>query len=68
MTYKVEITETLQKIIEIDAKDAETALCFAKQLYRSEEIVLDYSDYVDTEIDIIQTWLPEIMTLFPMNV
>ena len=54
MTYKVEIVETLQKIIEIDAKDADTALNIAKQMYSDEEMVLDYSNYVDTEIDVIE--------------
>ena len=53
MTYKVEITETLQKIVEIDAKDAETALSIAKQMYHDEVIVLDYLNYFDTEIDVI---------------
>ena len=53
MNFKVEITETLQKIVEIDADNEEAAIKMAKHLYRNEEIVLDYSDYVDTEIDII---------------
>ena len=40
-TYAVEITETLQKIVYIDAKSVE-------------EIVLDSSDYQDTEIEVVE--------------
>ena len=51
MKYKIEITETLQKIVEIDAKDEESALITTKQLYREEKIVLDSTNYIDTEIN-----------------
>ena len=46
-TYAVEITETLQRIVYIDAKSAE-------KHYRNEEIVLDASDYQDTEIEVVE--------------
>ena len=52
MKYQVEITETLQRIIIVNADDEHTALTVAKQLYRAEEIVLDSSDYIDTEFEL----------------
>lgn len=47
--YKVEVTETLQKIVEVEADDKEHAESIARQMYRKEEIVLDEGNitYVD---------------------
>ena len=53
MKYKVEITEVLQKIIEVDADNIEEALSIIKEKYRKEEIVLDDKDYIDTKIEIV---------------
>lgn len=53
MKYKIEITETLQRIIKIEATDERTALILAKQLYSEEKIVLNSSHYIDTEINVI---------------
>lgn len=50
MVYKVEITETLQRVIEIESKDENLAYVVVKQLYKDGSIVLDSSDYVDTVI------------------
>ena len=52
MIYQVEITETLQRIVSIDAADKDAAILTVKQLYRNEDIMLDSSDYIDTAIDI----------------
>ena len=52
MEYKIEITETLQRVVTIEAADEKEALAITKKLYRDEEIVLDSSDYIDTEIDV----------------
>jgi hypothetical protein len=46
--YTVEITETLQRTIEVTADDKREALIKAKELYRAEEVVLDASDHVST--------------------
>ena len=46
-TYAVAITETLQRTVYIDAKSAE-------EHYRNEEIVLDSSDYQNTEIEVVE--------------
>lgn len=52
--YKIEITETLQKQIEIEANSKEEAERIAKQKYQNEEIVLSSDDYVDTSISVIE--------------
>ena len=46
-TYKVEIVETLSRIIDIHAPDALVAMDNATQQYLKGEVVLDYSDYKD---------------------
>ncbi|MCL2124707.1 MAG: DpnD/PcfM family protein [Oscillospiraceae bacterium] len=51
MTYQVEITETLQRIVAVEAKDEQSAVVAVRQMYRNEEIVLDSSDYIDTKIE-----------------
>ena len=53
-TYRVVITETLQRIVYIDAKSAEEAKDVAEERYRSEEIALDSSDYQDTKIEVVE--------------
>ena len=50
--YTVEITETLQRRMEIKAVSAEEALLIAKGMYRREEIILDADDCVDRKIEI----------------
>ena len=50
-THKIEIKETLSRIIEIEAASAEKAIDKAREMYRAEEIVLDADDWVGTEID-----------------
>ena len=47
--YRVEVTEILNCVVEVDAKDAEDALDAVMAMYRTCEIVLDASDYVTTE-------------------
>jgi len=51
--YAVEITETLQRQVIIEANSYEEAQLKAKQKYDEEEIVLDENDYVDTEFRVI---------------
>ena len=53
-TYEVVITETLQRIVYIDAKSAEEAKDVAEERYRNEDIVLNWSDYQDTEIEVVE--------------
>ncbi len=49
-TFKIEIKETLSRIIEIEANSADEAFFKIENLYQNEEIVLDAGDYVETEI------------------
>ncbi len=48
-TFEIEIKETLSRIIEVKAETENEAFLIVKQMYQDEEIVLDSSDYVDTE-------------------
>lgn len=49
--FKIEITETLQKVIEVSAYSLYEALEIIKNKYNNEEIVLDSNDYIDTVIE-----------------
>jgi hypothetical protein len=48
-TFKIEIRETLSRIIEVKANSEDEAFSKIKDLYQNEEIVLNSDDYVDTE-------------------
>lgn len=48
-TFKIEVKETLSRIIEIQSESKEDALLRIKELYKKQEIVLDADDYVVTE-------------------
>lgn len=50
MKHKVEIKETLSRIIEIEAENVDGAMKEAKRKYADENIVLNAEDYIDTEI------------------
>lgn len=50
MKFQVQITETLQRLVEVDARSARDAELFVRQQYRSGEIVLDSSDHIDTDV------------------
>jgi DpnD/PcfM-like protein len=54
-TFKIEIKETLSKIIEIEANSIEAAIEKATSLYNNEEIILSSDDYCDTEIEYFST-------------
>ena len=47
--YKVEITETLQKTVEVEANNKEEALDKVMKMYKNEEVILDYNDFVDLD-------------------
>lgn len=50
--YKVRIVEYLSKIVEVDASSEEMARRIVKDRYFDEEIVLDYGDFDDVEIEL----------------
>lgn len=51
--FTVEITETLQRQIEVKAEDRSEAISKVKEIYYNEEVVLDSGDHIDTEFNII---------------
>ena len=53
-TYRVVVTETLQRNVYIDAKSGEEAKHNVEERYHNEEIVLDSSDYQGTEIEVVE--------------
>lgn len=48
-TYKIEVKETLSRIIEIEAHSEEEAFSKVEDLYKKQEIVLSAEDFVETE-------------------
>lgn len=54
MKIKIEITETLQRTVEVDAEDMDDALYKVKKMYYKEDIMLDSSDYIDTEFMMVE--------------
>ena len=50
--FRVEITEILSRIVELEADNEEDAVDIVRRKYRSCDIILDSSDYVDTEISV----------------
>ena len=50
-TFKLEIKETLSKVIEIEAETLSDALDIAHDMYNSDKIVLDASDFVTNTIE-----------------
>ena len=52
--YDVCIREILEKVIEIEADSLEEAEEKVEEMYHNEEIVLDSSDYMDTEIETLR--------------
>ena len=52
--YLVEITETLQKQIEVEANSASEAEIKIHTLYKQGDIVLSADDHTGTDIDVIK--------------
>jgi len=50
--YKVEIKETLSRTVETEAESGDAAVKKVRQMYRNYDIILDASDYVETEISV----------------
>lgn len=51
MKYLIEITETLQKVLEIEADTEKEAILMVKKMYKNEDIILYPKDYIDVKID-----------------
>ena len=52
-TYKVEITEILQKVVEVEAMTEEEAFDIVEDRYENEMIVLYSYDIVDSNIEVV---------------
>lgn len=52
-TFKIEIQELLSRIVEVEANSIEEAISKVREMYRKEEIVLDSSNHVSTDIEIL---------------
>ena len=50
--YSIEVLEVLSRIVEVEASDEEDAIEQVRQMYRKCDIVLDDSDYVETEFSV----------------
>ena len=50
-TYYISVTETLNKVVEVQAESSEEALRKAESAYDADEFELDHDDYVDTEFE-----------------
>ena len=50
--YRIEVTEVLSRIVETEAENEDEAVEMVIQMYRNCELVLDASDYIETEISV----------------
>ena len=50
--YRIEVTEVLSRIVETEAENEDDAVEMVGQMHRNCELVLDDSDYVETEISV----------------
>ena len=50
-TFYISVTETLNKIVEVQAESSEEALRKAEDAYDADEFELDHDDYVDVEFE-----------------
>jgi hypothetical protein len=58
-TFQIEITETLQRTIDLQADTADEAIAQVHSAYAQSDIVLDYQDHTDTRITDTQAPTPE---------
>lgn len=52
MEFDVEITETLQRSVHVDASSCEEAVQLVRNAYRNEEVVLGADDFMSVEIKV----------------
>ncbi|SPX84785.1 DpnD/PcfM family protein [Moraxella ovis] len=50
-TYKIQLQETLSKIIEVQASNIDEAIRIVQESYQNEDIVLDWGDFVLVEFE-----------------
>lgn len=47
--YKIEITETIQKIVEVEADNEQDAIHSVMRKYKNSEVVLTEEDFIDVD-------------------
>ncbi len=52
-SYKVEITKTLHRSVNIEAHDYDEAICKVREAWRRSEIVLDADDFLEAGFEIV---------------
>ena len=52
--FRVSFQETLERIIEIEAENEDKAQEIANEMYRNEEVVLDWQDFIDKDIEVLE--------------
>ena len=52
--YNVQITETLQRIIEVEAEDEDMAIEQIEGSYQDCDIVLDAEDFKDVDYEVVE--------------
>ena len=52
-THKIEICETLCRVVEVEAKNVDDAIDIVRGRYQKSEIVLDSDDYQDFDIKVL---------------
>lgn len=52
--FKIEIQEILSRIVEVEARNEDEALNIIQNQYQEEKIVLDSSDFSDTDFIIVE--------------
>ncbi len=53
-TYKIEIIETLSRVVEVEADNSDIAMDMVQEMYDNQTIVLTDEDVV--EVELIETW------------
>lgn len=51
--YKIEITETIQKTIEVEANNKDEALHVVMKKYKNSEVILTEEDFIDVDFKCI---------------
>jgi len=52
--FQIEIVETLNNIVEVNAENGQDALLKAQDMYRNEEVILYPDDCIDTKFNIFK--------------
>ena len=52
-SYEVEITETLRRIVVVEARDYDEAISKVREAWRRSEIVLDADDFLEAVFEIV---------------